>query len=133
MGVSSAAPWRGGLVCLFREAWSGGRLRRALLFALSSVCLNALVCFGKCFVLKSTHLWIWVALQGGVTTSFLHHPLPLASARRGWSVGTLTRCPDSCHPSPADPCPTLSSLRAVPVTYFTHTHLVLAHTLPASA
>lgn len=92
---------------MFRQAWSGGRLWRALLFALSSVCLNALVCFGKCLVLKSTHLWIWVALQSGVTTCFLHHPLPLASACRGWSVGTLTHCPDSYHPSPADPCPTL--------------------------
>lgn len=46
--------------------WAGVFVQGDL--ALSSVCLNALVCFGKCFVLKSTHLWIWVALQGGVAT-----------------------------------------------------------------
>lgn len=54
--------------------------------------------FGKCFVLQSTHLWIWVALQDGVATS--SPPPSIGLSQQGLHVGALTHRSDSHHPQP---------------------------------
>lgn len=93
------------------------------LFARSpSVCLNALVCLGKCLALKSATCGSGRPCGVGLPPLFFasppHWPQPVGSAAAPTA------------PRPAEPRPTVSPLRAVPVAPGTqpHPHAARTHT-----